>query len=196
MINLYFVDRNSRVVDAIKEKFSGRGSSEVSFHFINDDIFSIPADAYVTAGNSYAIMSGGIDLAFRNMFGTRLQDIIQEEIFFKGEGKLSVGEAISVKTKLNNQATHIIYAPTMEKLQDISNTKNVYFAFSAILDKSYSLSQNEYKSNFVVACPGLGCLTGQMPYDKMADQLLEAWLFWQYDVFKSSKNGTILKSNV
>lgn len=197
MISLFFVDRNPRVIDAIRNKFEGRKSPQVEFHFVCNDIFSVQGvDAYVTAGNSYGIMSGGIDLTFRNIFGIQLQDTIQEKIFFNGLGKLPVGETISIKVKFNNSATHIIYAPIMEKPQNISDTENVRLAFEGILNKSYSLEQNEFKPNFVVACPGLGCLIGQMPLDKMTDQLLSAWEYWQQDVLKNNTNETISKLNV
>lgn len=201
MIDLFFIDRNPRVIEAIKKAFEGRKSPQITFHFVCDDIFSLSGvDAYITAGNSYGVMSGGIDLAFRNFFGIRLQDAIQHEIFFHPsivhKNGLQVGETVWVKTRLNDSITQIVYAPTMQKPEDISETNNVWLSFLAILGTIQHLSTESYKHSYVVACPGLGCLTGRMPYDKMADQMLQAWEYWQKDVYKSTKDETISKINV
>lgn len=169
-----FVDLNESFIRDVSKEFNS--INNVDFKVGN--IFDIPfVDLYVTAGNSFGIMTGGIDLAFRNKFGVALQDKIQEEIFFyrKLENGLPVGNAISVNIPGTDKVC--IYAPTMEIPMNISNTNNVYKAFSAILREIVNIRRSmSYKGITThIACPGLGTLSGKVPTNVAAKQMRDAF---------------------
>ena len=45
------------------------------------DYFETPADAMVSPANCFGIMDGGIDLAIRNVLGTRVEKRVQQRFF-------------------------------------------------------------------------------------------------------------------
>lgn len=83
------------------------------FSYINvqhTDIKYVKCDVLVTAGNSFGVMSGGIDLVVNQLMNveSKVQSIIQNH----HNGVLPVGNAISLYTNYDN-IRFLIYAPTM-----------------------------------------------------------------------------------
>lgn len=89
-----------------------------------------PHTAIVTAGNSYGVMTGGIDCSARNLFGQGVQDQIQDYIMGR-RALINVGEAIAVEVN-HEIAEHVIYAPTMITPQQISDYEVCISTFAAI----------------------------------------------------------------
>lgn len=89
-----------------------------------------PHTAVVTAGNSYGVMTGGIDCSARNLFGQGVQDQIQDFIMGR-RALISVGEAIGIEVA-HEIAEHVIYAPTMITPQPISDYEVYLSTFAAV----------------------------------------------------------------
>lgn len=104
----------------------------LEFTIVNCSLSELaPHDAIVTAGNSYGIMNGGIDLAAREMFGIEIQDTIQWGIVQHYGGFLPVGQCITVPIQ-HEKCKDIIYAPTMATPRPIP-PGDIGAVFSAIL---------------------------------------------------------------
>jgi O-acetyl-ADP-ribose deacetylase (regulator of RNase III) len=122
----------------------------------------LEVDCLVTAGNSFGAMSGGIDLAFREIYGYQLQDIIQLGIMQHAPYGLPVGDTLMVK---GQDCPDIIYAPTM-RIPTKARPLDIAFVMSAII-----VSANEYKYNSI-AIPGLGTGAGELTPEVAADMML------------------------
>jgi len=59
-------------------------------------ILDIPAEGLISPANSFGVMSGGIDLVYRNYFGKNMEDTLRQKIFEKFNGELLVGQATDV----------------------------------------------------------------------------------------------------
>ena len=126
----------------------------------------IKATYVVTAGNSYGIMTGGIDLAVRNYYGYGIQDAIQEILFFNLKHKLDVGSNIIISTK-DIDKPNLVYAATME-YPKIIDKKVVYKTTYNILKSCYKLDGN-------IAICGLGAGTGKVPAEDVALENYKAY---------------------
>lgn len=115
-------------------------------------------DAVVSPANSYGVMDGGIDLAYRKRYGLQLQRRVQATLRSEGHrGEQPVGTAIVVPLSGYVEAPYLIHAPTMRVPQDVSRTSNVYNATRAILRAADAVTGIE-----TVYCPGLGTGTGKV----------------------------------
>jgi O-acetyl-ADP-ribose deacetylase (regulator of RNase III) len=86
-----------------------------------------PYDAFVTAGNSYGIMTAGIDAAVVRAFGPSIIEAVQFRILNEFLGEQPVGSAFIVPTS-DQRIPLLIHAPTMRMPHDISGTDAVYRA--------------------------------------------------------------------
>jgi O-acetyl-ADP-ribose deacetylase (regulator of RNase III) len=120
--------------------------------------------AIVSPANSFGLMDGGFDQALIDYFGTELMYKVQQYIINNYFGEQPVGTAFAMHTD-NPTHPYLIHAPTMRVSMNISQTDNVYNAMRAIISTAIN-------SNFdSVLCPGLGTLTGQVPYEQAAKQM-------------------------
>jgi len=148
--------------EAWEKQFSGYENINV----LRCELFDLPEhNCLATAGNSYGIMNGGIDLSVRDMFGIGLQDAIQWGIVQHYCGRMPVGVALSVETG-NPKFPRLIYLPTMERPK-ILTTGDVYHLFYTLM---YSIHGED-----TVACPGLGTGTGGVRPDDAARMMREAY---------------------
>jgi O-acetyl-ADP-ribose deacetylase (regulator of RNase III) len=167
---IIFTDTNDKVIKALADEFADM--DVVCQVGSIADVKGAPIVA--TAGNSFGIMDGGVDLAVRDWIGTDVETKVQETINEYHGGLLVVGSAITVHTnKLS--CPYLIYAPTMITPGSIKGTPNVYLAFTAIL-----AAHKQIGSLLVLACPGLGTLTGKVPVATAAKQMRLA-----YDHFRA-----------
>lgn len=127
-------------------------------------------DTLVTAGNSYGIMDGGIDLAVRDYFQPGIQTQVQDAILDDYFGILPVGTTVVIQAK-GKQYSQLIYAPTMRVPMDIRKTNNVFYASIATFR---TVAQLETPPSGVVI-PAFGALTGRMSPDEMAKQIRAGW---------------------
>lgn len=164
------------------------------------------ADAVVTAGNSFGLMDGGVDLAVAMAF-PGVERAVQNRIGDRWRGELPVGAAITVAIEHHGDSRYrnVVYAPTMRVPADIRGTDNVYRAMWAALVETawvnratrsqaevwdeatrahiigHSLDRmppNPFRIE-TLAVPGLGTHTGRMSAPEAARQMSLAWRNFQ-----------------
>jgi O-acetyl-ADP-ribose deacetylase (regulator of RNase III) len=135
------------------------------------------ADGLATAGNSYGLMDGGIDLAVAN-YAPGIEDRVQHVIRKYWNGELQVGQCTSIEMDkdasprpTDDGYKWLFYAPTMRIPKSIVGTDNVYRAMWAILQTA-----NQGVKHLVV--PGLGTLTGKVPPSIAAHHMAMAWYYF------------------
>ena len=134
---------------------------------LHTSLEDLPSHQYlVTAGNSYAIMDGGIDRAVRDMLGVEVQDAVQWCSVITYGGFIPIGAHIAVNTN-NEKFPCLIYVPTMSVPMKIDST-NIYYAMTGFLG-SYLRTQES------IACCGLRTLTGQIPVADAARIMKKAY---------------------
>lgn len=129
-------------------------------------ILDIKADTVVAPANSFGFMTGGIDLHYRNYFGKKSEQALQNRIKKEFEGELLVGQATSVE--VNHpvvQMKYLIAAPTMRVPENVSHTINAYLASKAALKEALKIGVNS------IVFPGLGTGTGGMSANDCAKQV-------------------------
>lgn len=182
-MRLTLIDRNTEMVAAWKNYFGKDKYTTI----IKGDLQNSNQSAIITAGNSFGLMSGGVDLAIAEHY-LGIEHEIQKEIILHHGGELLVGNCVHVKHKQTGQI--IIYAPTMQLPNNVSNTTNAYSALYAALNavkqlnKKLHQKQGRYLNS--VACPGLCTGTGQMDYNEAARQMYKAWENYQKNPVKLS----------
>ena len=162
MKKIIFYDINIGMCDAWAKLFKDIEEIDIQ----NVPFEDIKATFVVTAGNSFGIMTGGIDLAVRNYFGIEVQDAIQEILFFQLGHKLKVGENIIVNTP-DKDKPKLVYAATME-IPSVIKPRNVYLTTYNILKSCYCRDGN-------IAICGLGVGTGKIPYEIAAAENYKAY---------------------
>jgi len=148
-------------------------------------------DCFITPGNSFGSMSGGIDLAFRDKFGYQLQDVIQLGIMQHTPFGLPVGDTLVVK---GEDCADVMYAPTM-RVPSPARPLDIAFVMSAII---VSLFEYDYKC---VAIPGLGTGAGNLNTTIAANMMRCGYdtamklLSHMKEVVKDSTEGIIPESS-
>jgi O-acetyl-ADP-ribose deacetylase (regulator of RNase III) len=135
----------------------------------------LPAfDCMVSAANSFGLMDGGVDAAIVRFFGDGLMDRVQRRILEEYLGEQPVGTSMIVETD-HPRHPFLAHTPTMRAPMDIARTDNVYRAMWAMLlavRRHNALGERPIE---VVACPGLGTLTGRVPFAEAARQMSLAY---------------------
>lgn len=163
MIKIILYDINEKLIKAWERAFNG-----TDVIILKTSFEDLTAHAVVTAGNSYGVMSGGIDLSVREYYGTKIQDLIQHIIITEHCGKLIVGQSICVDTS-DQYKKFLIYAPTMEYPQQISPIDIFYV--------TYKLLQSYNKFPEIAIC-GLGTCTGNVKEEECAKAMRDAYDYW------------------
>jgi O-acetyl-ADP-ribose deacetylase (regulator of RNase III) len=166
-LKLILVAPKQALCDAFRERFKDLPNVEV----INGKFEQLPVyDCMVSAANSFALMDGGVDAAIIQFFGYELQERVQKRIIDEFLGEQLVGTSIIVET---NHPKHpfIAHTPTRRVPMDIAHTDHVYLAMWAMLLAVRQHNLKSEKQINVVACPGLGTATGQVPYRQAARQM-------------------------
>ena len=161
-MQLTLFDRNPVLCEAWEKQFK----SYEHIRVLRSELCDLPRhNCLVTAGNSYGIINGGIDLAVRDMFGIGLQDAIQWGIVQHYGGRMPVGVALTVDTG-NPKFPKLLYLPTMERPKMLT-TGDVYHLFYTLM---YSIHGED-----TVACPGLGTGCGGLRPEDAAHMMREAY---------------------
>jgi O-acetyl-ADP-ribose deacetylase (regulator of RNase III) len=169
-MKLFLRDRNKDIVDAWRRVFAGYKNVDVSC----GDIFDIKADAIISPANSFGFMDGGIDLAYSNYFGWKLQKALQEKINTEYYGELPVGTAAIIETG-NDTIPYLISCPTMRIPENVANTVNAYLAFRAALIETIRFNNTQESKIKSILCPGLGTRTGAISPENCATQMVYAY---------------------
>lgn len=154
---------------------------------------------YVSPANSLCFMDGGIDYALsRIMFPNVEQEVkkIVKDIGIRsvvGKYYLPIGSSIVIN-KSNNKS--LIISPTMLLPQNVSSTRNAYYATMAIL---YNLLINKGKNinNIDIIFTSLCCGYGKMTEDESIKQIIDGINNYQnYEPIIYSDNIIINQPNL
>jgi O-acetyl-ADP-ribose deacetylase (regulator of RNase III) len=126
------------------------------------------ADAFATAGNSFGLMDGGVDLAVAR-YDIHVEARVQKAIRRHYRGEIPVGQCLVVPFSLGLNYRHLLYAPTMRVPTSIAMTDAVYRATWATF-----LATQDHRINDL-AMPAFGTLTGRVSPDEAARQMALAW---------------------
>ena len=157
------------VVDAWERAFAGCPDVEIR----RGDLTEVPADAYVSAANSFGEMGGGVDWALRERFGFEIEVRVMETIA-EQYGKLPVGQALIVETE-DGEVPYLIVAPTMEVPSNVAHTQNAHAAMRAVLLQWREFERAHPEQILSIAVPGLCTGTGLMNPDISARQMRLAY---------------------
>lgn len=171
-MKLILYDINKDLIEAWKKEFKDLPNVEV----LNIEFKDLQADYVVTAGNSLGVMTGGIDLAVREYYGQRIQDIIQNVMLFNRVSKLKIGYGYLLQTG-DKLKPRLVYLPTMEYPEKIY-PEQVYFIFASLLRQYDYLDDSR---TFAVC--GLGTCTGGIDPKDCAKMMRRA-----YDIIFGIRN--------
>ena len=170
-MKLILVDPIQYLCDAWHDQFTGLPDVEI-VHGLFENLSEY--DCLVSAANSFGLMDGGVDAAITRFFGIQLMRNVQQRILEDYLGEQPVGTSMIVAT-LHAKHPFLAHTPTMRVPMAIAHTDNVYKAMWAMLLAVRQHNQTAPHKIEVVACPGLGTLTGQVPYKEAARQMAHAY---------------------
>lgn len=133
-----------------------------------------PHDCFVTAGNSFGLMTAGIDAAVVRFFGEELMQRVQQRIMDQFFGEQPVGTAFIVPTG-HEKIPFVAHAPTMRIPGNITGTDKVYSATWAALLAIHAHNLVEERKIEVAAMPAMGTGFGGVPFDEAARQMAAAY---------------------
>jgi O-acetyl-ADP-ribose deacetylase (regulator of RNase III) len=170
-MRLIFVDKGKEFCEVLQWQFRSHPEVQV----VCGRFEELPTfDCIVTAGNSFGLMDGGIDLAVVKYFGPHVMEFIQKRILEDYFGEQPVGTCIIVPT---DHPTHpfVAHTPTMRVPMNIQGTDHVYVALWAALTAVHRHNRTESRKIDSIACPGLGTGTGGMDSHEAALQMYLAY---------------------
>jgi O-acetyl-ADP-ribose deacetylase (regulator of RNase III) len=133
-----------------------------------------PHDCFVTAGNSFGLMTAGIDAAVARFFGADLVERVQHQIMDRFLGEQPVGTAFILATG-HPGLPFLAHAPTMRVPGSIEGTDRIYAAtWAALLAVHVHNLASDVKIE-VVALPAMGTGFGGVPFDEAARQMAAAY---------------------
>jgi O-acetyl-ADP-ribose deacetylase (regulator of RNase III) len=133
-----------------------------------------PHDCFVTAGNSFGIMTAGIDAAVVRFFGEQLMQKVQHRIMDDYFGEQPVGTAFVLPTG-HSAIPFIAHAPTMRVPGSIEGTDKVYNASWAALLAMHAHNRVAERKIDVAVFPAMGTGFGGVPFDEAARQMAVAY---------------------
>ncbi len=168
---LWLVHPDEDKCEAFRTRFDGLPSVRVIQARFED---LGPHDCFVTAGNSFGMMTAGIDAAVVNVFGDVLLPRVQQRILDQYFGEQPVGTAFVVPTDHAN-VPFVCHAPTMRVPGSIEGTDKVYVATWAALLAIQTHNRESDQMIEVGAFPAMGTGFGGMPGSEAARQMAAAY---------------------
>lgn len=172
-IDVLLIHPEEAMCDAFRARFAGLPDVQVlrtRFEAME------PHDCFVTAGNSFGIMTAGIDAAVVRFHGEGLMRRVQHRIMDQYLGEQPIGTSFIEPTG-NLLFPFVAHSPTMRTPGPISGTDKVYAAtwasFLAIYRHNAGAS-DELKIRSV-AFPAMGAGFGAVPFDEVARQMAAAY---------------------
>ena len=133
-----------------------------------------PHDCFVTAGNSYGLMSAGIDAVVASFFGEEVVRAVEDKILGDYLGEQPVGTAFLVETG-SPACPFLCHAPTMRTPGSIDGSDKVYVATWAALLEIYRHNLRHERPLRRVAFPAMGTGFGAVPFAECARQMMAAY---------------------
>jgi O-acetyl-ADP-ribose deacetylase (regulator of RNase III) len=166
-LQLILAARDAGLYNAFQEEFKDLPNVEV----VNSNFENLKEfDCMVSAANSFGLMDGGVDAAIVEFFGKGLMIRVQERIIEEYLGEQPVGTSFIVETQ-HPKHPYVAHTPTMRVPMEIAHTDNVYLAMSVMLRAVRHHNKTAEQPIQVVACPGLGTGTGNVPFKEAAYQM-------------------------
>lgn len=168
---LWLVHPDDEMCEAFRRRFDGLPNVVVvRARFENLE----PHDCFVTAANSFGMMTAGIDAAIVARFGDGFMRRVQDHIQDRFLGEQPVGTAFLIPTD-DPSLPFVAHSPTMRMPCSIDGTDRVYAAtwaaFLAIVDHN----RDAKRRIEVVAMPAMGAGFGRVPFDEAARQMAVAY---------------------
>lgn len=188
-LDLLFFDHSDKIEayrSTIGETYSVDGVP-VKCHFLQSDVKDLVrdfrVDCIVSPANSLGFMDGGIDMVYMQLF-PGIQKIVQDRIktfditTALGRPVIPIGSAMLVNTG-SDLVKLLACVPTMFLPEDITPTRNVYWATRGLLKlcrASFfpSAPTGEESYRVVVAVPCMGTGVGKLTGEASAQQVKEA----------------------
>jgi O-acetyl-ADP-ribose deacetylase (regulator of RNase III) len=133
-----------------------------------------PHDCFVTAGNSFGLMTAGIDATVVRFFGEPLMQRVQQHVLDHYLGEQPVGTAFIVPTD-HPHIPFVAHAPTMRVPGNIEGTDKVYAATWAALLAIHAHNLGDVRKIEVVAFPAMGTGFGGVAPGEAARQMAAAY---------------------
>jgi len=169
-IELWLVNPAASMCEAFRERFAGL--PDVVVHQAGYEDLP-PHDCFVTAGNSFGIMTAGIDAVVVHVHGPQLMDAIQARILRDHLGEQPIGTAFIEPTGTPGYP-YIGHAPTMRVPSGIDGTDRVYAATLASLVAVHHHNR-VHGDIHTVAFPAMGAGFGGVPEREAARQMAVAY---------------------
>jgi O-acetyl-ADP-ribose deacetylase (regulator of RNase III) len=168
---LWLIHPEKGMCEAFRNRFAGLPHVEV-FQAKLEDL--PPHDCFVTAGNSFGLMTAGIDAAVVHLLGKSLMDRIQHRIMDEYFGEQPVGTAFIIPTN-HSRIPFLCHAPTMRVPGSIEGSDKVYISTWAALLTIHQHNRTSTESPIEVAAfPAMGTGFGGMTYSEAARQMAAA----------------------
>ena len=133
-----------------------------------------PHDCFVTAGNSFGIMTAGIDAAVVRVLGEAILKNVQHHILDQYLGEQPVGTAFILETP-DASRPFLCHAPTMRVPGSISGTDNIYSATWAAFLSVYLHNVSSDRKIRTIAMPAMGTGFGGVANGEAARQMAVAY---------------------
>lgn len=170
-LDLWLIHPERDMCDAFRERFSGLPSVTI----LENRYENLPPhDCFITAANSFGIMTAGIDAAVVRKHGEELMLRIQHRILNEHLGEQPIGTCLIEPTG-NPEFPYIGHAPTMRVPSSIDGTDKVYAATWAALVAVYRFNVENGHPIRTVAFPAMGAGFGGVPYSEVARQMAAAY---------------------
>ena len=174
--HLWLVHPEEAMCEAFRHRFLGLPNVRVIRGRFED---LEPHDCFVTAGNSFGLMTAGIDAVVVRFFGEELMGRVQHRIMDQFFGEQPVGTAFIVPTG-HPTIPFLAHAPTMRVPGSIEGTDKVYTATWAALLAVHAHHLVSDPKIEVVAMPAMGTGFGGVPFDEAARQMAAAYRhYWE-----------------
>jgi O-acetyl-ADP-ribose deacetylase (regulator of RNase III) len=174
--HIWLVHPQQEMCDAFQDRFKGLPNVKIiQDRFENLD----PHDCFVTAGNSYGMMTAGIDAVVVNRFGEQIMERVQHHIMDKYFGEQPIGTSFVLATN-DPHIPFLAHSPTMRTPENIEGTDKIYLAtFAAFLSiQAHNQSvRGTTSEQFIetVALPAMGTGFGRVPFSEAARQMAVAY---------------------
>ncbi|WP_404309801.1 macro domain-containing protein [Neorhodopirellula lusitana] len=170
-LRVWLVHPDEEMCAAFQRRFDGLPRFRV-VHGVFEDL--APHDCFITAANSFGIMTAGIDAAVVRFFGPQLMEQVQLRVMDEYLGEQPVGTAFIHPTK-HSDIPFVCHAPTMRVPGCIEGSDKVYAAtWAAFLAINQHNVVDERKIQ-TIAFPAFGAGFGGVPFDEVARQMSVAY---------------------
>lgn len=168
---LWLVHPDAEMCDAFRRRFDGLPHVRIVQGTFED---LEPHDCFVTAGNSYGIMTAGIDAAVIRRFGDELMQRVQLRIMDRYYGEQPIGTAFIEPTG-DAAIPFVAHSPTMRTPGNIDGTDKVYLATWGALLEIAAHNRTSSARIEIAAFPAMGTGFGGVPFDEAARQMAAAY---------------------